>query len=174
VRHRRPIEPRLINQLLDVEDKKLKATLKDPIVKKLPRTASVVYEPTWRPSTKRIEVLFGYKIDGGYVVDMPASDDGNTKRESRPAGPVPVRYGIYFGVRYTLEGDRVVAEERFAPRVPYGGWRHREWTRLRRCRRWLRRKSQTAPAGWVITSPKSFVSSGAPRQPGPALPSQLG
>jgi hypothetical protein len=107
-----------IDQLLDAEDKKLKATLKDPIVKKLPRTASVVYEPTWRPSTKRVEVLFGYKIDGGYVVDMPASNDGNTKRESRPAGPVPVRYGIYFGVRYTLEGDRVVAEELFAPRVP--------------------------------------------------------
>ena len=107
-----------IEQLLDAEDKRLVAATKHPIRSKLPRAEMVVYDPTWRPSTRRLEVMFGYKVDGGYIVDLPEDNDHNSKRESRPAGPAPVRYSIYMGVRYTLDGDRVLTEELFLPRVP--------------------------------------------------------
>jgi hypothetical protein len=111
----------------------------NPTFAQVPREESVVYMPTYRPSTGRVEILFGYRLTAGVMMKFPPPkpntrphkhyDDGTP-----PPNPRPLRWSVMMGARYTLDGDKIVAEEVWPPSIPGTG----------------------AVVPWQCTAPKGF------------------
>lgn len=96
-----------------------------PIKGQLPREDSVVYLPTYRPSTGRLEILFGYRLTAGVMMKFPPPKPDphphkhHTDVPPQP-NPRPLTWSVMMGARYTLDGDRIVAEDVWPPSI-HGG-----------------------------------------------------
>jgi hypothetical protein len=107
--------------LADAKRRALAANPYPTVKGNVPRSESVIYWPTYRPSTGRIEVLFGYRLTEGVMMKFPPPKPDTTphKHEDGPPlpNPRPLSWALMFGARYTLDGDKLVQQEVWEPSV---------------------------------------------------------
>lgn len=88
----------------------------------VPLSELVIYVPTYRPSTGRIEILFGYRLTEGVMMKFPPPKPNPNPHVKRPDGPPPpnprpLTWAVMMGARFTLDGDKIVQQEVWAPTV---------------------------------------------------------
>jgi len=97
-----------------------------PVKGKVPQDESVIYMPTYRPSTGRIEVLFGYRLTEGVMMKFPEPKPSTRPSKHPDMGPLPnprpLLWGVMMGARITLDGDKIESVETWAPTVNGSGF----------------------------------------------------
>lgn len=96
-----------------------------PIKGQVPRAETVVYLPTYRTSTGRIEILLGYRLTAGVMMKFPPPKPNPHPHKHADGPPLPnprpLRWSVMMGARYTLDGDKIVAAEVWPPSIQGAG-----------------------------------------------------
>ncbi len=102
-----------------------------PIMGTVPRVDSVVYVPTYRPSTGRIEILFAVRRTAGVMMKFPPPKPSTHPHKYAdgppPPNPRPLTWSVMMGARYTLDGGKIVATDVWLPSIPGAGGRAVPW-----------------------------------------------
>lgn len=94
----------------------LRAAPGGEILRDLDTLALVVYHPAWRAESRRLEVFFAYKRQGGFWIKSRRPPRERNAKYRPPPEERAVSYAAAMGARYAVNASgRIFAEEIFAP-----------------------------------------------------------